>query len=115
MTTHAEVAQLFIKWFISNYPGWYVFQNNTGYASKEHVHYGVPPSGGGFDFIGFGPGAATEFFEIKTIAYPALSKNQKGFRDKMQGLGFKCWVFKELLEEPLFYIIPAHLYRPYAK
>lgn len=113
--THSEVSQIFLIWFQNNYPGDYAFQNNTGYASVEHVKYGIPTSGGGFDFICFGGDAETMFFEIKTIKYPTLSKKQKHFRDQMIKKGFKCWVFKELLESPGYYVIPAQDYRPIAK
>jgi len=112
---HSEITQLYIDWFQNSYPEWFNFQNNTGYASFEHVKYGIPNTGGGFDFICFGPDAKTMFFEIKTIGYPTLKKNQKNFRDQMIKKGFKCWVFKELKESPGFYVIPAQDYRPFAK
>lgn len=113
--THKEVEQLLIRWFCiqPQYKGWHIFENSTGYANEEHVHYGVPNTGGGADYFAFGPNAQTEFFEVKTIASPTLQKNQKEFRDKMIKLGFKCWVFKEWEKWPGFYVVPAEDYRPF--
>jgi hypothetical protein len=114
---HSEVSQLLIKWFKvqPQYKGWHIFQNSSGYASEEKVRYGVPPTGGGFDYFAFGAPAKTEFYEVKTIGYPNLSKDQKGFRDKMVKIGFKCWVFKEWESWPGFYVVPAQDYRPFKK
>lgn len=110
--THSEVIQKFLKWALSGaYSGWFIFQNNSGYASEEKVHYGVPNSGGGFDLFGFGPGGVTEFFEVKTNGYPTLSKKQKVFRDNMTRQGFKCWVVREHHDGS--YIVDANDYRPY--
>jgi hypothetical protein len=113
--THSDISELFKKWFINQprYNKWYLFPNSTGYASAEHVHYGLPPGGGGADFVCFGDGH-TEFFEVKTIAYPTLSKKQKNFVKNMTAQGFKCWVCKELPSGEI-YIIDARLYRPFAK
>ncbi len=110
--THGQICNIFIKWFMQNYPGWFILQNNSGYASAEHVRYGMPSTGGGFDFFAFGPGAQTEFFEIKTIAKPTLQKNQKAFDKKMSAKGFKCWVVKEHDCDQGFYIVEAVKYRP---
>ena len=36
-----------------------------------------------------------EFLEIKTIAYPTLSRKQKRWLKRMAGLGAACWIFRE--------------------
>jgi hypothetical protein len=99
--THAEVCNLFLKWFIANsdYFNWFVFQNNTGFASIEKVKYGIPNTGGGSDFFAFG-NSQTEFFEIKTLAAPKLNRKQIIFMDNMTKQNFKCWVFRENKKDP---------------
>jgi hypothetical protein len=109
--THGEVSEQLKLWFKANKPGWYLFQNSTGYASAEHVHYGVPHTGGGADYFAFGPGGVTEFYEVKTNGKPTLQKNQKAFVAKMEKQGFKCFVYKEGYPEP----VRAQEYRPYKK
>jgi len=113
---HYEVCEQLKLWFRlqMQYKGWFLFQNNTGYASVEHVKYGMPSCGGGSDFLAFGCGQ-TEFFEVKTVKSPTLNKKQKTFIKNMVGQGFKCWVFKEMEQEPYFYIVPAEKYRPFKK
>ncbi len=82
--------------------------NRSGQAEYNTVYvpYGIPPGGGGSDFILFGsrqmagsPGGekvfTCEFLEIKTIAYPTLSRKQKRWLKHMAGLGAACWIFRE--------------------
>lgn len=112
---HSDVSQLFLKWARDDYKYtfWRILKNESGWDDKKKAHCGCPECGGGFDYFAFGPGGITEFFEIKTNAYPKLSKKQKIFRDNMIPLGFKCWIVRE--NDDSFYIIPAEKYRPYAK
>lgn len=87
--------------------------NRSGQAEYNGVYvpYGIPPGGGGSDFILFGSrqmaggdegmGVFTaEFLEIKTIAYPTLSRKQKRWLKVMAGLGAACWIFRETQTEP---------------
>ncbi len=114
---HWEVMERFKLWFRrqSKYAGGFLFQNNSGYASEEHVKYGLPSCGGGSDYISFCNGH-TEFFEIKTIKSPTLNDKQKTFIKNMTNQGFNCWIVKEL-PEPIdsvwFYIVSAQDYRAF--
>ena len=100
--THAEVSELAIRWFNEQpkYVGWVMIPNRSGQAEYNTVYvpYGIPPGGGGSDFILFGQREGiftTEFLEIKTIAYPTVSKKQRRWLKRMAGLGAACWIFRE--------------------
>ena len=110
--THAEESEIAIRWFneAPQYQGWVMIPNRSGQAVFDmiQVPYGVPPGGGGSDYILFGQrdGLFTaEFMEIKTIAYPRLSKKQKRWYKRMAGLGARCWIFRETINDPGFEVI----------
>lgn len=107
---HSEVSECLKKWFIAEYPGEFLFQNSSGHASQEHVKYGLPNTGGGFDYISAQTGGVVQFFEVKTDGYPTLSKKQKIFARNMTSKGFKCWVFRGCGDQ--CYLIPAEQYKP---
>ena len=100
--THAEVSELAIRWFNEQpkYKNFVLIPNRSGQAEYNGVYvpYGIPPGGGGSDFILFGQREgvfACEFLEIKTIVYPTLSRKQKRWLKRMAGLGAACWIFRE--------------------
>lgn len=73
-----------------------LFQNPTGYASQEHVKYGLCK--GSSDLIGFEYINGKPIFcavEVKTLAYPYLSKDQKIFLDALIRLGCCAYIAKE--------------------
>ncbi len=74
--------------------------NRSGVSEREgrFIPYGVPPVGGGSDFMLFGnrDGLFTcEFLEVKTILQPRLSKKQKRWLKTMSKMNAKCWIFRE--------------------
>ena len=110
--THAEVSEIAIRWFKEQpqYQGWHIIPNRSGVSEREgrFIPYGVPPVGGGSDFMLFGnrDGLFTcEFLEVKTIAEPRLSRKQKRWLSKMAGLGARCWIFRETTGDPGFEVV----------
>lgn len=110
--THAEVSEMAIRWFnqAPEYQDWVMIPNRSGEAVYEdsHVPYGVPPGGGGSDFILFGARNEVftcEFLEIKTLAYPNLSRKQKRWLKRMAGMGAYCWIFRESVSDPGFEVV----------
>jgi len=108
---HAEVSEIAIRWFKEQpqYEGWVMIPNRSGRADYNgiHVPYGIPPNGGGSDFILFGSQIihgkrlfTCEFLEVKTIAYPTISIKQRRWLSKMSGFGALCWIFREIPEPP---------------
>ena len=112
--THKEVSDIAIRWFNEQerYNGWRMIPNRSGEAvfvsdkkTEAHVPYGVPPSGGGSDFMLFGnsDGRFTcEFLEVKTIGYATVSKKQRYWLGVMSGMGANCWIFYEKKTTPFF-------------
>ena len=110
--THAEVSEIAIKWFQEQekYQGWHIIPNRSGVSEREgrFIPYGVPPVGGGSDFVLFGnrDGVFTcEFLEVKTLADPNPRKNQKRWLRKMADLGAVCQVFREINQDPGFEVV----------
>lgn len=115
--THAEISEIAIRWFKeqAQYQGWHIIPNRSGVSEREgrFIPYGVPPVGGGSDFMLFGTRAfgdgdgvfTCEFLEIKTIALPRLSRKQKKWLSKMAALGARCWIFRETVNDPGFEVI----------
>lgn len=91
---HSDASQALLEWFIVEYPGWYIFQNNTGFASMERVKYGIPNTGGGFDYLCIGDDAKIMWVEVKTDGYPTLSVKQKRFAKKMTAKKVPCYVWR---------------------
>ena len=106
---HKDVEEVLKRWFLeqSQYRGWYLLKNESGWDDKKKAHCGFPDTGGGSDYIALGFGQ-TEFFEVKTDAYPTLSAKQKIFARNMTNQGFKCWVFRQKGEN--VYLVPALSY-----
>jgi hypothetical protein len=104
--THAEVSHILIGLFVQHRKGWRIIPNRSGVATFEssRVPYGVPPTGGGSDYMAFGPGAQCEFWEVKTLAYPRMSKRQKRWATIMTDLGFSWYIFRETAVEPWYEI-----------
>lgn len=109
---HAEMSEIAIRWFNeqARYEGWYIIPNRSGAIREEgrYIPCGVPPSGGGSDFMLFGQrnGVFTcEFLEIKTLADPRLRANQKRWLRKMADLGAVCQVFRESACPPGFEVV----------
>ncbi len=119
LMTHAEVSEFAIRWFNEQpqYKGWVMIPNRSGQAEYNTVYvpYGIPPGGGGSDFILFGSrlmagslggGVFTcEFLEIKTIAYPTLSRKQKRWLKIVSNMGAACWIFRETRTEPGYEVV----------
>lgn len=84
-----------LSWFVDNRPGDMIFPNNTGFASREKVRYGIPTSGGGFDNLIVTTEGRAEWMEVKTDAYKNLSADQKKFARNMTKQGCRCWVYRE--------------------
>ncbi len=106
---HAEMSEIAIRWFkeAPQYQGWHIIPNRSGTSEREgrFIPYGVPPTGGGSDFMLFGSrdGVFTcEFLEVKTLADPKPRKNQRRWLSKMAGLGARCWIFREIVSDPGF-------------
>jgi len=107
--THKEVSDIAIRWFgeQERYQGWYIIPNRTGTSEREgrFIPYGVPPVGGGSDFMLFGnrDGHFTcEFLEVKTIADSNPRPNQRRWLSKMALMGANCWIFYEKKTTPFF-------------
>ena len=114
--THAEVSEIAIRWFKEQpqYQGWHIIPNRSGVSEREgrFIPYGVPPVGGGSDFMLFGnrDGNFTcEFLEVKTIADPKPRANQRRWLSKMAGLGARCWIFRETVSDPGFEVVRFRL------
>ncbi len=110
--THAEMSEIAIRWFKEQpqYQGWHIIPNRSGVSEREErfIPYGVPPTGGGSDFMLFGSrdGLFTcEFLEVKTIADPRLRPKQKRWLSKMAALGARCWIFRETFSDPGFEVV----------
>ena len=110
--THAEVSEIAIRWFkeTPQYQGWHIIPNRSGVSEREgrFIPYGVPPVGGGSDFMLFGnrDGVFTcEFLEVKTIADPKLRAKQKRWLRRMADLGAVCWIFRETVSTPGFEVV----------
>ena len=109
---HAEVSEMVIRWFkeAPQYQGWHIIPNRSGVSEREErfIPYGVPPTGGGSDFMLFGNQDGLfrcEFLEVKTIAQPTLTRKQKRWLSKMAGLGARCWIFRETVNDPGFEVV----------
>lgn len=109
---HAEVSEIAIRWFKEQpqYQSWHIIPNRSGVSEREErfIPYGVPPTGGGSDFMLFGSrdGLFTcEFLEVKTIADPRLRPKQKRWLSKMAALGARCWIFRETFSDPGFDVV----------
>jgi len=90
---HTEACNVLIDWFRRNRPDWRPLKNSTGYASAEHVKYGVPSIGGGPDFYVFGPGGKVELWEVKTSGHKRQNKKQKNFMNLVRELDLKYVIF----------------------
>lgn len=99
--THSELQNLFILSFQKAHPEARIFENHSGKArinKKLWIPYGMPSSGGGSDLMAFYPGGVTKYFEVKTIAYPTMSKGQIKFAKFLVSLGFKYFIVRETKE-----------------
>ena len=103
---HAQVSSILIALFLAQRPGWRILPNRSGEAVFDgaHVPYGVPPGGGGADFLTFGPDARCEWWEVKTLAYPLMSKKQKRVATVMVEIGQTWYIFRETAEAPYYTI-----------
>ena len=110
--THAEVSELAIRWFNEQpkYKNFVMIPNRSGGAVFEnrYIPYGIPPTGGGSDFMLFGNrgGLFTcEFLEVKTIADPKLRINQKRWLKIVSNMGAACWIFRETQVAPGYEVV----------
>jgi len=101
--THSKIIkQVQIDW-TADHRG-RLFQNPTGYANKEHVHYGLHK--GSSDTIGFEYLIITEemigkkipifsSIEVKSKAYPKLSKDQIVWLNMIVKCGGRAYIARE--------------------
>lgn len=101
--THADLTQLFIQVFTERWPDWRVFPNRSGVAEYRgtRVPYGVPPTGGGADFLAFGPGGFCQWWELKT-EHDRIRPKQKNLANVMTAMGFPWYIFRETAEAPYY-------------
>ena len=93
--THSKIIkQVQIDW-TADHRG-RLFQNPTGYANKEHVHYGLHEGSSdlfGFEYINDYPIVCS--VEVKTIAYPKLSKDQIVWLNMIVKCGGRAYIARE--------------------
>ena len=90
---------------------WRLLDNNSGMAHHRDgtvIPYGMPPVGGGADKFAFGPGGVTEFYEVKTFAYPTMSRRQIDFANTFTSLGFAYFVVMETQDDLGFELVSYH-------